>query len=250
MCGWAAQEEELRILSIVPWLKDPAQVVVVPLREMHKPGSVFTCLSTPRDNNGVLQLHSDLLGSGICNSLIQVASQNCHRSVFSGFLCLPLVQGNPYKYRIFLLLKIINSDLGNAQLLQREWLQFSRPYTERQAGLHLYEKEGWTPFFDQTYSKLSAVDLGNASVPITWGTKLVLTSMKRGTRGTHLTPFSNRKVFCRIDIAYETNTQLELGCFWKHCLYSLPPYSSRTGCLLIPSSERDFSGTQPSLVGD
>lgn len=48
MCGWAAQEEEPLILSIVPWLKDPVQLVIVPLPEIHKAGSIFTCLSTPR----------------------------------------------------------------------------------------------------------------------------------------------------------------------------------------------------------
>lgn len=79
-------------------------------------------------------------------------------------------------------------------------------------------------FFNQSCRIFSAVDLGNALVLLTWGTKLFLTSVKRGPRGTHLTPFSNCKVFCGMDIAYETNTQLELGCFWKHCLYSLPPF--------------------------
>lgn len=53
--------------------------------------------------------------------------------------------------------------------------------------------------------------------------------------GTYLTPFSNRKVFCRIDIAYETNTQLELGCFWKHCLYSLCLFPLQKGTFLAHS---------------
>lgn len=99
-------------------------------------------------------------------------------------------------------------------MLQREWLQHGQtPHRRTNSVLHLREKEDWIPFFDQMYGMLSGVDLGNALLLLTRGTKLFLTSVKRGPRGTRLTPSSNSKVFCRIDIAYETNTQLELGCF-------------------------------------
>lgn len=67
LCGRAVQEEPPS-LPALQWWKDPVQ-----LAEIHN-----LSLRPQRDRVGVLQLDSELLGSGISICLIQAAAQNCH----------------------------------------------------------------------------------------------------------------------------------------------------------------------------